>query len=157
MTPQNEQVLIAELDRDEGREASPYLDSMGIKTVATGHNMIAHPLPADWTFPLSDAQMDQLLAQDLQSTYADLNRNITWWKQLDDVRQRVLCNMCFNMGVNRLLGFRLFLAAAARGDWNDAADEMLDSKWARDVGVGTAQKPGRALRLANMMRFGVAK
>lgn len=157
MTPQNEQILIAELERDEDKTSDPYFDSLGIKTVGVGHNLIAHPLPPNWAFPLSDEQIDQLLAQDLQSTYADLNRNITWWKQLDDVRQRVMCNMCFNMGVGRLLGFKHFLGAAARADWNDAADEMLDSQWARQVGIGTPQNPGRALRLANMMRFGVAK
>jgi lysozyme len=63
--------------------------------------------------------------------------------------------MCFNMGIGRLLGFKKALIAMRQGKFSIAADEMLDSKWAReDVGIGTPDKPGRALRLANMMRTG---
>jgi lysozyme len=72
------------------------------------------------------------------------------------MRQRVLANMCFNMGIGRLFGFKKALVAMRQGKFSIAADEMLDSKWAReDVGIGTPDKPGRALRLANMMRQGV--
>ncbi|SAL14719.1 lysozyme family protein [Caballeronia telluris] len=63
--------------------------------------------------------------------------------------------MCFNTGIGRLLGFAKIIAAARARDYTRAAVEMLDSKWAReDVGIGTAVTPGRALRLANLMRAG---
>ncbi|WP_250512716.1 glycoside hydrolase family protein [Caballeronia sp. INDeC2] len=155
MTPQNEMVLVDELRRDEGVRYTRYLDSKGIPTTGVGHNLQAKPLPAGWTYPLSDSQVDQLLEDDLDDVYVDLDRNLSWWRALDAVRQRVICNMCFNMGIGRLLGFKNMIAAARAGNYSKAALEMLDSKWAReDVGIGTAAKPGRALRLANMMRDG---
>ncbi|WP_244828439.1 hypothetical protein [Caballeronia sp. TF1N1] len=154
MTPQNEMVLVDELRRDEGVRYTRYLDSKGIPTTGVGHNLLAKPLPAGWTYPLSDRQVDQLLEDDLDDVYVDLDRNLSWWRALDDVRQRVIANMCFNMGIGRLLGFTNMLAATRTANYSTAALEMLDSKWATDVGVGTAAKPGRALRLANMMRDG---
>jgi lysozyme len=147
MDSDNEQLLIAELRRDEGVRYEPYKDTMGIDTVGVGHNMESHPLPADWRFPLTDVQVNWLLAQDLQSVYADLTTNLPWWLYLDDVRQRVLCNMCFNLGINRLLGFRNTLGFVRQGKWTDAAQGMLNSAWATQVGE-------RAQRLAAMMRTG---
>lgn len=154
MEPSNELQLVNELRHDEGVRYVVYLDTKGIPTVGVGHNLKARPLPAAWTFPLSDDQVDVLLEQDLENTYADLDRSVAWWLGLNDARQRVLANMCFNMGISRLLDFAKMLAAARIGNYEVAADEMLDSKWARDVGIGTPEKPGRALRLANMMRNG---
>jgi lysozyme len=147
MDSDNEQLLIAELRRDEGVRYEPYKDTMGIDTVGVGHNMEAHPLPAAWTFPLTDDQVNGLLAQDLKSVYADLTTNLPWWLYLDDVRQRVLCNMSFNLGINRLLGFRNTLGFVRQGKWTDAAQGMLNSAWATQVGE-------RAQRLAAMMRTG---
>lgn len=149
MDSDNEHLLIAELRRDEGVRYEPYKDTMGIDTVGVGHNMEAHPLPSDWTFPLTDDQVNLLLSQDLQSVYADLTGNLPWWLYLDDVRQRVLCNMCFNLGINRLLGFRNTLGFVRQGKWDDAAQGMLNSAWATQVGE-------RAQRLAAMMRTGAA-
>jgi lysozyme len=155
MTPNNEMVLVDELRRDEGVRYLPYLDSKGIPTVGVGHNLRAKPIPAGWNYPLTDMQVDQLLSEDLDDVYEDLDRSLPWWRALDAVRQRVICNMCFNMGIGRLLGFAKMTAAARTRDYTRAAVEMLDSKWAREhVGIGTAAKPGRALRLANMMRDG---
>lgn len=156
MTPENLALLIAELRRDEGVRRVPYLDSKQISTVGCGHNLFASPLPAGWSYPLTDDQIDQLLMRDLAVVFADLDRNLPWWRQLNNVRMRVLANMCFNLGIGRLLGFRNALIAMRQGKYGIGADEMLDSKWAReDVGIGTPEKPGRALRLANMMREGV--
>jgi lysozyme len=154
INPQNEMVLVDELRRDEAVRYTRYLDSKGIPTTGVGHNLQAKPLPAGWTYPLTDSQVDQLLENDLDDVYADLDRNLPWWRSLDDVRQRVIANMCFNMGISRLLGFVDTLAAARTADYSKAALEMLDSKWATDVGVGTPANPGRALRLSNMMRDG---
>jgi lysozyme len=155
MNPQNEMVLVEELRHDEAVRYTRYLDSKGIPTAGVGHNLQAKPLPAGWTYPLTDNQVDQLLEGDLDDVYADLDRNLPWWRSLDDVRQRVIANMCFNMGIGRLLGFTNMLAAARIANYSNAALEMLDSKWAReDVGIGTPANPGRALRLSNMMRDG---
>ena len=136
--------LIRELRRDEGVEYSPYLDTVGVKTVGVGHNMQAHPLPSDWTFPLTDAQVDQLLAQDVQDVFNDLDRVFPWWRNMNYVRQRVIANMTFNLGIPRLAGFKNTLAAMEQGRYTSAAAGMMASLWAKQVGK-------RAERLAEMM------
>lgn len=150
MDPTNEALLEAELRRDEGVKYFPYLDTATPpnETAGVGHNLNASPLPAGWTYPLSDAQVDQLLAGDLQITFASLDHSLPWWRQMDDVRQRVICNMCFNLGITRLLGFHNTLFAMQRGSYAVAAAGMLSSVWATQVGE-------RAKRLASAMEYGV--
>jgi len=155
MDPSNELQLVVELRRDEGVRYVRYLDTKGIPTAGVGHNLQARPLPAGWTFPLSDVQVDQLLEQDLGIVYADLDRNLPWWRDLNYARQRVICNMCFNLGITKLLGFVNTLAAMRQGRYVDAARGMLNSAWATQVGIYDRNgNPGRAARLANMMRDG---
>lgn len=147
MNDENLRKLIAELRRDEGVEYSPYNDTMGIPTVGVGHNLRAKPLPDGWKYPLNDVQVDSLLDDDLEDVFHDLGRNLPWWTDLNDVRQRVLANMAFNLGIGKLLGFRNTLIAMRQGKYDAAADGMLNSVWA-------AQVKGRATRLADMMRKG---
>lgn len=147
MNPENEAKLIAELRFDEGVRRAPYRDTKGIPTVGVGHNLQSSPLPSGWAYPLTDAQIDTLLHGDLQNVYGDLTRALPWWTDLNDVRQRVICNMCFNLGMSKLAGFSNTLAAMRQGRWVDAAAGMLNSAWASQVGA-------RAQRLAQMMRTG---
>jgi lysozyme len=147
VNPDNEAQLIVELRRDEGVRYVPYRDTKGIPTVGVGHNLQASPLPAGWTYPLTDDQVNQLLMSDLANVFSDLNRDLPWWTDLNDVRQRVIANMMFNLGSNRLLGFKNTLAAMRQGRYDDAAAGMLNSAWASQVGA-------RAQRLAQMMRTG---
>ena len=144
MTP-NDKLLIEELRRDEGVRYSPYLDSEGIKTVGVGHNLEAHPL--ELSYPLTDEQVNQILADDLVRVFSGLDRKIGWWRNLSYARQRVLANMAINLGVDGLLGFRRMILAVDRGHYDQAAREMLNSKWATQVF-------GRAVRLAKMMAKG---
>jgi lysozyme len=148
MNPSNLALLIAELRRDEGVRYSIYLDSMGVPTVGVGHNCKVSPLPAGWACPVTDAQVDQLLTQDLKNTFAQLDAHLPWWRQLDDVRARVVANMAFNMGVADLMTFHNALFAMQRGSYAVAAAGMLSSKWARQVGA-------RAQRLASAMEYGL--
>lgn len=148
MTPANLVLLIAELRRDEGVRYVPYFDTRGFQTVACGHNLDASPLPAGWTFPLSDAQVDQLLTQDLDNTFAQLNASLPWWTSLDDVRQRVVANLAYNIGVAGLLGFHNTLFAMQCGSYAVAAAGMMNSAWYGEVG-------DRALRLCKAMETGV--
>ena len=144
MTP-NDKLLIEELRRDEGVRDSPYLDSEGIKTVGVGHNLEAHPL--ELSYPLTNEQVDSILSADLVSVFHDLDGNLGWWRTLSYPRQRVMANLCFNLGIPRLLKFRRMLLAVERGHYDQAAREMLQSKWATQVF-------GRAVRLAEMMAKG---
>ncbi|WP_174907010.1 glycoside hydrolase family protein [Burkholderia diffusa] len=130
--------LKAELTRDEGRRYRIYTDTVGKVSGGIGRNL------TDKGF--RDNEINLMYQNDIVETEAWLDRNLSWWSSLDPVRQRVMMNMAFNMQ-GKLLGFRKFLAAAQRGDWNGAATEMLDSLWARQVG-------DRAKRLASMMRSG---
>jgi lysozyme len=147
MNNENLQKLIAELRRDEGVRYSVYKDTKGIDTVGVGHNLQAHPLPDGWKCPLNDTQVNSLLDDDLEDVFHDLDRNLPWWTDLNDVRQRALANMAFNLGITKLLGFRNTLVAMRQGKYDDAADGMLASAWATQV-------KGRAQRLADMMRKG---
>lgn len=144
---ENECTLVLELRRDEGVRYSPYNDSRGFMTIGVGHNMQASPLPDGWTFPLDDEEVDALLESDLMTVYSDLDNALPWWEDLNAVRQRVICNMCFNLGLPKLLGFKNTLTAMRQGRYADAATDMLNSAWASQVGH-------RAVRLANQMRTG---
>ena len=149
-------LLEAELRRDESVRYVPYLDTATAprRTVGVGHNMDVSPLPAGWTFPLTDAQVNQLLARDIATSVAKLDANLPWWRQMDEVRQRVLANMVFNLGIGNaalgtgLLGFHNTLGAMQRGSYAVAAAGMLSSKWAQQTGM-------RARRLAYAMEYDV--
>lgn len=154
MDEDNEALLVAELRRDEGVRDTPYRDTRGFLTVGVGHNLDASPLPDGWAYPLPDDLVNALCESDLQNVFDDLDSALPWWEDLNDVRQRVIANMCFNMGLTKLLGFKNTLAAMRQGRYPDAANGMLASAWASQVGIGTQKEPGRALRLANMMRTG---
>jgi lysozyme len=147
MNDENLRKLIAELRRDEGVRYDRYLDTKGIPTTGVGHNLNAKPLPVGWKYPLNDTQVDSLLDDDLEDVFHDLDRNLPWWTDLNDVRQRVICNMAYNLGITKLLGFKNTLVFMRQGKYDAAADGMLNSAWASQV-------KGRALRLADMMRKG---
>lgn len=146
----NLDLLEAELRRDEGVNYVPYLDTADPpnQTCGVGHNMGTSPIPAGWKFPLTDAQVNDLLAHDLTVTFAALDLHLPWWRNLDEVRQRVVANCAFNMGINGLLGFHNALFAMQRGSYAVAAAGMLNSLWAKQVG-------DRAKRLASAMETGV--
>ena len=144
MTPQDP-LLIKELRRDEGVRYTPYFDTVGDETVGVGHNLKACPLPVH--YPLTEEQVDNILGGDLVTVFHAMDGHLGWWRQMSYARQRVLVNMCFNLGIERLMKFVNTLAAMERCEYNDAADKMLQSKWAQQVGE-------RATRLAAMMREG---
>lgn len=137
-------VILADLRRDEGVKRAAYQDSLGLWTIGVGRLIDARKGGG-----LSDDEIDYLLRNDVERVRSELDAGIPWWSELDAVRRRVLVNMAFNLGVPGLLGFNNTLAAVKAHDWERAATGMLASKWA-------AQVKGRAQRLAQMMRTGVA-
>lgn len=139
----NEQeLLIAELRRDEGVVRHAYVDSEGWLTVGVGRLIDKRKSGG-----LSDDEIDYLLKNDIARVSRELDERLPWWRTLDAVRQRVIANMAFNLGVTGLLGFKNTLAAVKAGRWEKAAAGMLASRWATQVGA-------RAIRLAQMMRTG---
>lgn len=136
--------LIEELSRDEGRIPHAYQDSEGYWTIGVGH-LIDRRRGGG----LPDRIIDDLLLHDINRAIEDLDRVLPWWRNLHPVRQRALVNMCFNLGWTKLCGFRRMLAALRVDDYEQAATEALDSRWATQVGP-------RATRIAHMLRYGVA-
>jgi lysozyme len=135
----NYEKLLAELEVDEGLRLKPYRDSVGKLTIGIGRNLDDKGI--------SEAAARFLLGEDVLEVEAGLDEALPWWRQQEEVRQRVLANMAFNMGLAGLLQFTNTLAAVREGRYEDAASGMLASLWARQVGP-------RATRLAEMMRTG---
>ena len=131
--------LLKQIVRHEGSKNRMYLDSEGIRTIGVGHNLE--------TMPISDRAVMVILEDDIEIAIMDLNRAFPWVKHLDEVRRDVLINMAFNMGISTLKEFERMLAAIQANNFQLAAAEMLDSKWARQVG-------SRAYELADQMRTG---
>lgn len=137
---------IPRLEADEGFELRAYPDPLTHAepwTIGCGHTGPEVHDGLVWT----PEQCAQALEADIRIAIGSLDRKLPWWRDLSFVRQEAMVNMCFNLGINRLLGFRGALGAMQRGDFAQAADEMMDSLWARQVGP-------RAKRLAAMMEAG---
>lgn len=132
--------LRQQLIRHEGVVLKMYQDTVGHWTIGCGH---------DLTNGISEGIALQMLEEDMQSHVVALRNALPWLDRLDDVRQLVLGDMSFNLGVPGLLKFTATLAAVEAGDYVLAGDQMLASKWARQV-------PVRAQALARMMKTGAA-
>ena len=138
MTDATRAQLARDLERDEGRESFPYTDTVNKLTIGVGHNLTDRGLPG----PV----IDLLLELDIDIAVKDCER-FEWWARLSPNRQRAMANMSFNLGRDRLRGFRRLLAALDRDDYRTAAKEMRDSQWAKQTGA-------RAERLAVLMERG---
>ena len=115
----------------------PYQDTVGKWTIGVGRNLSDKGISPD------EALM--LLNRDIADALDDVRHCVACYDQLSRPRQLVLLSMAFNLGRDRLDNFVKFLGAVERGNWEQAASEMLDSKWAVQVGT-------RATTLAHMMR-----
>lgn len=144
----NSPLLRKELERDEGVIRKVYTDSQGHLTCGIGFNLDVHPLPPGITFPLSDEEIDTLFNITINDVEKGLDTYLSWWRDLDEVRQRVLMNMTFNLGIHGLLAFKNTLAAIKDGEYALAADNMKKSLWYSQVGQ-------RAIRLCEAIRTGV--
>ncbi|WP_300379654.1 glycoside hydrolase family protein [Henriciella sp.] len=138
----NRTAMKKELRRDEGFVPHAYRDSEGLLTIGIGRL-----IDKSRGGRITEDEAFFLLNRDLDRFEAELDAKLPWWRTLDDVRQRVILNMAFNLGVGGLLKFEKMLAAVKAERWQDAAYEMLDSHWSRQVGA-------RAERLSKMMRTG---
>ncbi len=148
--------LRSELIADEGIRLKPYLDTTDHLTIGVGRNLDGNPLSADElafighdcrSKPITVRHAIVLLENDIDKTVAAITRALPWFVKLDDVRQRVLVNMAFNMGLTTLLTFKNTLRFIDQGAYKQAAFNMLASRWATQVGK-------RAQRLARMMETG---
>jgi lysozyme len=136
--------LLSQLEEHEGFRSSAYTDSEGWLTIGIGRLIDSRKGGG-----ISKAEARVLLLNDVERATAQVRDALPWWADLDDVRQNVLVEMAFQLGIAGLLGFKNTLARVKAGRWEDAAFGMLHSKWAR-------QTPKRAVKLARQMREGRA-
>jgi lysozyme len=159
--------LDSQLILHEGLKLLPYDDATGktVKpgehyrgklTIGIGRNLDGNPLSGpEIAFighncreqAITKEQALYLLNNDVNGVCRDLDNNLPWWRSLDEVRGRVLADMCFNMGVTKLLVFKNTLSFVRTGNYGSAADNMKKSLWYSQVG-------DRGKRLTRMMRTG---
>ena len=133
--------LIEQLKRHEGVRTNAYQCTANMTTVGVGRN-----IDEDGGLGLSVDEIEFLLENDIKRCKQELI-TLPWFSQIDSVRQDALINMCFNLGMTRLLGFKNALTAMSVGDYDTAADEFMDSRWAKQVGR-------RAEEVCTMIRTG---
>lgn len=117
-----------ELIRDEGLRLTPYRDSLGNLTIGVGHLI----QKGESFTKISNTEALDLLENDIRIAERRLDNIFPTWRSLDDVRQRSLINLAFNLGY-KLADFKRFLHAAKSGDWEKAADHLTQSRWYRQV------------------------
>jgi len=157
------ETFIKKLIDGEGLVLTVYQDTLGIDTIGIGRNLkdrgigkeeLDHMdipnMDAIYEHGITEADAVYLATNDVQIVEEELCRAHPCVDSLDSVRQLVVMDMAFNMGVPRLKKFKNMWAAIHDNDFKTAAKEMLDSRWARQV-------KGRATRLAPAMATGEMK
>jgi len=130
--------LIRDLIRDEGLRLEAYRDSEGHLTIGVGRLI-------DPPGGLNEEEARYLLNGDIDRAMRGLDAHRAWWRDLPEPAQRALLNMAFNLGIRGVLKFQRMLAALRRRNYEAAARECLDSRWAGQVGE-------RAERIAALYR-----
>ena len=139
--------LREELVADEGCIYAVYLDHLGLRTAGIGH--LCRPNEPEHSMevgaPVSEDRVLELFDRDMAWTLKDCHRLLPEFSDLPEEVRLIVANMMFNLGANRLGMFKRLLEAVGKKDWASAADEMVDSKWHRQV-------PERSGRLIERMR-----
>ena len=129
--------LAEHLEEEEGKRHEPYTDTLGNITIGIGRALEKNPL--------DDEEVYFLLLKDIKRAEKVLDRMLPEWREFSLSRQIALASMAFQLGGHGLSRFMKMLRAIRDNDWNKAADEALESRWAK-------QTPKRAVRIAEMLR-----
>ncbi|MDE2099290.1 MAG: lysozyme [Patescibacteria group bacterium] len=114
------------IERHEGYRVTPYVDSRGIETIGIGHNL---------NKPLRRTAVLQILNDDIADATNDCLHAFPWFVELTKPRQWAMIDLCFNLGLAKLQTFVKFIAAMNLGDYETAANELMDSLWFKQVGT----------------------
>ena len=125
----------------EGVRSKSYICSAGYETIGVGRNISESGLG------LSDDEIDYLLDNDIKRVKEELQETYFWFGGLNEARQDAMVDICFNLGLTKRRGVVNALTAMRREQFDVAADEFLDSRWAEQVGQ-------RANRVTEMIRTG---
>ena len=139
--------LREELEIDEGCKYEIYLDHLGYPTFGIGHLVVEHDAEYGWEVGTSidTVRVHETFESDIETVLSDCTQLYKDFEDLPEEAQRVIANMMFNMGYTRLSKFKGMKRGVDARDWNQAADEMVDSRWYYQV-------PNRAERLVERMR-----
>ncbi len=135
-------MIVEMLRKHEGVETHAYKCTANKTTIGVGRNV-----DPDGGIGLTDSEIDFILANDVRRVNTELVDTFKWYKSLDAPRKDALMDMCFNMGLPRLKQFKKSLAAMKANNYELAATEFLDSRWAKQVGQ-------RAITVTDMIRTG---
>ena len=138
MKAKNIDILATELTRDEGERLKLYKCTAGKLTIGVGRNLDDRGIRKD--------ESRYMLKNDIQGSINEAEK-FPWFEGLSPKRKRVIVNIIFNIGLPRFKKFKKTIAYIKAGEFENASIEMLDSLWARQVGV-------RAKRLSKMMKEG---
>ncbi len=131
--------LKEQLIRHEGLRLTVYDCPAGYKTVGVGRNLEGKGI--------TEEEAMYLLDNDIKEFQESLSKELSWFDSLDECRRNILTNMAFNLGVSGLLKFKNTLTAIENKNWEEAASQMLESRWAEQVG-------SRATELSDLMKTG---
>jgi lysozyme len=131
--------LLDQLKRHEGMELKPYKCTSDKLTIGIGRNLE--------DVGISEKEAEMLLQNDVQQVTAQLKEKFPWVLQLDEVRFAALINFTFNVGIGTASKFVNAMALLKAGNYDTAADEFLDSRWAKQVGQ-------RAIEVTEQIRTG---
>ena len=136
-----------ELKRDEGVKNEIYLDHLGLPTCGIGHLITEWDTEygADVGTPVAEERVNELFEKDLSVTIEECKHIYHDFDVLPVKVQHIGANMMFNMGRPRRSRFHKMKKAIDNRDWYEAAYEMTDSKWAKQV-------PNSAMRLVQEMK-----
>tara|TARA_R100001480_G_scaffold98521_1_gene102912 strand:+ start:11 stop:502 length:492 start_codon:yes stop_codon:yes gene_type:complete len=156
----NREDLVQKLITHEGLRLQVYKDTLGIDTIGIGRNLEDRGITDEelewmdipnmdtiYEYGISEADAMYLAQNDVQIVEEELLRSHPCVEELDSVRQLILIDMAFNMGVPRLNKFKKMWAAIHEKNFPTAAKEMLDSRWASQV-------KSRSTKLAHAMHHG---
>jgi GH24 family phage-related lysozyme (muramidase) len=139
--------LRQEIQNDEGRVNSVYLDHLSLPTIGIGH-LIKESDP-EYGLPvgtmIDDERVNELFDQDIKVTLSECEQLYGNFNDLPEEVQKILANMMFNLGRPRLSKFRKLCKAVADRDWQECAVQMEDSRWHKQV-------TNRANRLISRMK-----
>ena len=131
--------LIEQLKRHEGIKLKPYKCTANKLTIGIGRNLE--------DVGISEEEAEMLLQNDIQEAKYQLLTKFPWMSELDEVRLAALINFTFNVGIGTVSKFVNAMALLKAGNYDTAADEFLDSRWAKQVGQ-------RAIEVTEQIRTG---
>lgn len=131
--------LIEQLKIHEGMKLKPYKCTAGKLTIGIGRNLE--------DVGISEDEANMLLRHDIQEATEQLLHAFPWMGDFNDARISAMINFTFNVGIGTVKKFEKALTAMQEGNFELAADEMMDSRWARQVG-------NRAVEVTEQIRTG---